>query len=63
LPSFHVARLLFGDNKRKNRLEAHGYDLSDNFLDDIIERYWSVLFGMLDPFVLWDEHEEGGFEG
>jgi len=62
-PSFHVARFFFGDNIRKNWFGTHGYDLCDDFVDDITKSNRFVLFGVRDPLFLWDESEEGGIKG
>jgi hypothetical protein len=40
-----------------------GYDLGDDFLDDVVEGNQSVLFGVSDPLLFWDESEEGGVKG
>jgi len=38
----------------------HGYDLGDDFVDDIVEGNSSILFWVSNPLLFWDESEEGG---
>lgn len=33
--AFHVDRFLFGYDKRQDRFEMRGYDLGDDFVDDL----------------------------
>ena len=51
--SFYIARLLGGNDKWKDGFQVIGYDIGDDFVDDIADGYGYEIGGLNRLFQFW----------